>query len=343
MNSPYHDRKVIVTGGLGFIGSNLAMQLAQVGARVIVIDSSVTGCGANPFNLAAMHEQVRLVAADIGDPAIAQEIAGAFAVFNLAGEISHIHSMRQPLRDAAINAFAQLRFVETCGRAAPGVRVVYAGTRQIYGVPQYLPVDESHPIRPVDFNGIHKYAATQYHLMWNDMGRIDARVLRLSNVYGPRMALSIPCQGFLGNFLRRALLGQTIEIFGDGSQVRDPVYVDDVVDAFLLAGAADDARSRVWNVGGAEPLSLASIAASLCRESGAPEPVLRPFPAEHKSIDIGSYSTDTTLIRRELGWQPRVSFSEGARRSIDYYRGELAHYLGDGADACALDGRPLAV
>lgn len=343
MGTAFYDRKVIVTGGLGFIGSSLAVRLATAGARVTVIDSSVTGCGANPYNLAAAGDQVRVVAADIGDAAIADELAGAAVIFNLAGEISHIHSMRQPWRDAEINAASQLRFLESCARAARGVRVVYAGTRQIYGVPQYLPVDENHPIQPVDFNGIHKYAATQYHLMWTEMGRIDARVLRLSNVYGPRMALNIPCQGFLGNFLRRALAGQTIEIFGDGRQVRDPVYIDDVVDAFLLAGAADDAQSRVWNVGGAETLPLARIAEMLCACADAPPPVFRPFPEEHKSIDIGSYSTDTTRIRRELGWKPKVEFAEGARRSVEYYRETLPHYLPDALPECALDGRPVAV
>jgi UDP-glucose 4-epimerase len=343
LDTRYHDRKAIVTGGLGFIGSNLAARLVREGARVTVIDSSVTGCGANPHNLAAVQDRVRIVAADIGDPAIADEIRGSSVIFNLAGEISHIHSMRQPLRDAELNALAQLRFLETCAAAQPGVRVVYAGTRQIYGVPQYLPVDENHPVRPVDFNGIHKYAATQYHLLFYDMGKLDARVLRLSNVYGPRMALNIPCQGFLANFVRRAVLRQTIEIFGDGRQVRDPVYVDDAVDAFLLAGAAEDAKSRVWNCGGSEPLSLARIAAILSREADAPEPVFRPFPEEHKSIDIGSYSTDCTRIARELDWRPRVDFLEGARRSIAYYRAGVAHYLDHAMPACALDGRPLAV
>ena len=339
----FDGRKVMVTGGLGFIGSALAVRLAKDGARVTVVDSSVPGCGANPHNLAAVRDQVQVVAADIGDPAIADAIRGCSVIFNLAGEISHIHSMRQPPRDAELNAFAQLRLLELCGRVEPGVRVVYAGTRQIYGVPQYLPVDENHPVRPVDFNGIHKYAATQYHLQWNEMGRIDARVLRLSNVYGPRMALNIPCQGFLGNFLRRSLLGQTIEIFGDGQQIRDPVYVDDVVDAFLLAGGAEDARSRVWNVGGAEPLSLDRIAALMTAEAGAPEPIFKPFPEEQKSIDIGSYFTDTARIRRELGWEPKVGFPEGIRRSLAYYRSEIANYLRDGKPSCALDGQPIAV
>jgi UDP-glucose 4-epimerase len=237
--------------------------------------------------------------------------------------------MRDPARDAALNATSQLRFLEECARQEPGIRVVYASTRQIYGVPRYLPVDERHPIQPVDFNGIHKYAATAYHLLWSDMGRIDARVLCLTNVYGPRLALWLSGQGFLANFLRRGLLAQPIEIFGDGCQLRDPVYVDDVVDAFLLAGAVDDPKSRLWNVAGPHALTLSDIAAVISTAAGAPPPVCRPFPQEHKGIDIGSYCSDSTRIRKELGWHPQITFDEGVRRSLEYFQREFPHYLSD--------------
>ena len=344
LTAPYLDQKVLVTGGLGFIGSSLTVRLAQAGAHVTVIDSSVPGCGANPYNLDPVSTAVRVVGAGIDDPMVAGEIRGCAVIFNLAGEISHIHSMRHPERDAGLNAFAQLRFLEMCRRTAPGIRVVYAGTRQIYGIPRYLPVNEHHPVSPVDFNGVHKYVAAQYHRMWTDMGRIDARVLRLSNVYGPRMALQIPCQGFLGNFLQRALLGQTIEIFGNGRQLRDPLFADDAVDAFLLAGAADNPRSRVWNVGGPDALPLARIARIVSAEAGIQDPILRPFPEEQKAIDIGSYATDSSLIGRELGWRPRIGFTEGIRKSIEYYRNTLAHYLpADGKPACPLDGMRVTV
>ncbi len=303
------------------------MRLAAAGARVAVVDSRDPVCGANPRNLAAAPG-VRVVEADIGDaPALAGLLRGADAVFNFAGEISHLRSMLDPARDAAINAAAQLRFLEECARQAPGIRIVYAGTRQIYGVPQYLPVDEHHPVRPVDFNGVHKYAATAYHLLWSEMGRVDARVLCLTNVYGPRMALNIPGQGFLGHFLRCALLGDPIEIFGDGHQLRDPVYVDDAVDAFLVAGASDRPGDRIWNVGGPAVLGLAEIAAIVSRAAGAPEPVYRPFPQAGKAIDIGSYSTDSSRIRRDLGWRAAVPFADGIRRTLDWYLRELPHYL----------------
>jgi UDP-glucose 4-epimerase len=331
----YRNRKVLVTGGLGFIGSNLAVRLAEAGARVTAIDSSDPGCGANPHNLAQAPD-VRVIGADIRDSrALAGEIRGAEVIFNLAGEISHTRSMREPARDADLNATAQLRFLEECTRQAPGARVVYAGTRQIYGVPQYLPVDELHPVRPVDFNGIHKYAAISYHLLWSEIGKLDARVLCLTNVYGPRMALNIDGQGFLGHFLRLALTGETIRIFGDGRQLRDPVYVDDVVQAFLLAGTAGPMSRRLWNVGGGAALPLAGIAETISGAAAAPAPQYQPFPAEHKSIDIGSYVTDSSRILEDLGWRPAIPFAEGIRRTLEYYRREMPHYLPGCAAAAA--------
>lgn len=334
---------MLVTGGLGFIGSNLAARLAQAGARVTIVDSCVPGCGANPHNLAGLD--VAVIHADIGDASLlAGAIRGASVVFNLAGEISHVHSMRRPERDAALNAEAQLRFLEECARQAPGVRVVYASTRQIYGAPQYLPVDEAHPIRPVDFNGVHKYAAEEYHRLFASMGKLDSVVLRLTNVYGPRMALRVPCQGFLGTFLRRALQGRRIEIFGSGRQLRDPVYVDDVVDAFLRAGAVSRLASRAYNVGGPEPLSLAQIAGVVSAAAGLSAPDLRPFPEERKNIDIGSYVTDYALTRRELQWRPRVAFRPGIEKALAFYRREREHYLdpGDLEPVCALEASAAA-
>jgi UDP-glucose 4-epimerase len=309
-----------------------------------VADSAVPGCGANWHNIAAAGGDVRVILADIADAAsFAAEIRGCSVIFNLAGEVSHIHSMRRPCRDAALNSTAQLRFLEECSRQAPGVRVVYAGTRQIYGAPRYLPVDESHPVQPVDFNGIHKFSATAYHLLWSAMGRIDGRVLCLTNVYGPRMALGLTCQGFLGNFVRRALLRQPIEVFGDGRQLRDPVYVDDAVDAFLLAGASQAPQSRLWNVGGGATLPLAQIACIMSAAVGMAGPVFEPFPEEQKSIDIGSYSSDSTLIRSELGWQPAVAFEQGVCQTLEYFEREFLHYLRaeDWKPECALQEMPV--
>jgi nucleoside-diphosphate-sugar epimerase len=332
MVSAYRDCKVLVTGGLGFIGSNLALRLAALGAHVTVVDSLVAGCGANPRNLHGAASTIRVIDADIADaPRFASDIRSSKIVFNLAGEISHMQSMRQPGRDQQLNVTAQLRFLETCAEHNPGVRVVYTGTRQIYGVPRYLPVDEEHPIQPVDFNGIHKYAAMAYHQVFTSGGKLDAVALCLTNVYGPRMALHLSSQGFLAGFLLKALLGQAIEVFGDGLQLRDPAYVDDVVDALLLAGAARNPESRVWNLGGSQPLSIASLARMAASAAGSPCPVFKPFPPELKSIDIGSYYSDTSRIQSQLGWTPRVSFERGVRLSLKFYRSQLPDYLNGAA------------
>ena len=330
MELRYAGKRAIVTGGLGFIGSNLVLRLVDEGARVTVLDNLLPGCGGNPYNVASVRSQVRVLEADIGDAA-PEAIRSADVVFNLAGEISHIHSMQFPERDLQVNTVAQLRFVLACAKFNPGVRVVYAGTRQVYGVPNYQPVDESHPVQPVDFNGVHKYAATMYHEMLSRSGQLDAVVLRLTNVYGPRMALDVVCQGFLSTFIRRMVLGERLEIFGDGSQMRDPVFVDDVVDAFLLAGSAPRLTSRTYNVGGGEALSLRAIAETASEIAGLEQPSTKPFPSDRKPIDIGSYRSDSRRIERELGWKATTPFAEGLLRTYHYFRAELPHYLRPGA------------
>ena len=318
---PYRGKKVIVTGGAGFIGSNLTLRLVRDGAHVTVVDPCVPGCGGDVRNLESVLDRVSILGVDIAQPAVFEgAIRQADVIFNLAGEISHIHSMLNPERDLQLNTTSQLRFLQACADWNPGVRVVFAGTRQVYGVPEYLPVDENHPINPVDFNGVHKYAATMYHLMLSRMGLLDACVLCLTNVYGPRMSLTVPGQGFLSAYLRKLELGHQLEVFGDGMQLRDPLFVDDAVEAFLLVGLARPLPSRSYNIGGPEALSLLEITRVVCATAGLPEPTLRPFTAERASIDIGSYRTDSSRIGAELRWAPTVRFAEGFTGTLAYYR-----------------------
>jgi len=349
---PYRGKRVLVTGGLGFIGSNLAIALVREGAAVVIADASVEGCGANPYNIDEVAAAVTVVHASIADTGqLAGHLRHCDVVFNLAGEISHIHSMLSPQRDLQLNSLDQLTFLQACRRFAPGVRVVYAGTRQVYGRPRYLPVDEDHPVSAVDFNGVHKLAAESYHRLLTEAGDLDAITLRLTNVYGPRMALHLPCQGFLGTFVRRSLCGEPLECFGDGSQLRDPLYVADAVDAFLCAGAAVKPPSRIYNVGGPEALTLSRIAEIMAAAGGRSQAFLRPFPEHLRRIDIGSYRTDSGRIARELGWQPRVGFIDGIRQTVDYYRESLPRYLDPRIPqpACTLpvhsapEARPIAI
>jgi nucleoside-diphosphate-sugar epimerase len=320
----YSGRTALVTGGLGFIGSNLVLRLVELGARVTVIDNLEPGCGGREEHIAGVRDRVRLIQAGIEDAAsFAGALAEAAVVFNLAGEVSHTESFIDPERDLRINALAQLRFLRALARANPGVRVVYAGTRQAYGVPRSLPVNEDHPAAPVDYNGIHKFAAMEYHGLMSAHGGIDGCTLRLSNVYGPRMALDARGQGFLPAFLRQTLAGRPLKVFGDGAQLRDPMYAGDAVDAFLALGAARPLARRDYNAGGPEALSLFEIARVCHQLLDIPaEPELCPFPEDHKRFDIGSYVTDWRRLNADTGWRPRTPFREGWRRTLNHYRPE---------------------
>ncbi len=323
----YRGRAVLISGGLGFIGSNLAIRLVELGAKVTVVDSLERGCGSNRDNISAIERQIEVIEKDIGEASTFRSaITKAQTIFNLAGEVSHTHSVEFPERDAQINTLAQLRFLMECADAAPGVRIVYAGTRQVYGVPQYLPVDENHPIQPVDFNGIHKHAAAQYHTMLTRSGRLDAVVLRLSNVYGPRMGVHVPCQGFLPVFFRKLLRDEPIEVYGSGRPLRDPVYVDDTVDSFLRAGRVQAPASRLYNIGGPAALPIREIAQTICAAAGRSAPVHREFPEELKAIDIGGYASDCTRARRELRWRPRTGLEEGVAATLCHFRANWAYY-----------------
>jgi UDP-glucose 4-epimerase len=317
----YKNKFVLVTGGLGFIGSNLVIRLLALGARVTVIDSLVEGCGGNIDNLGPVLKSIRIKIADIKDAhCFAAELERPDVIFNLAGEVSHSASMEAPMRDLELNTRSQLAFLMTCVGYFPGVRTVYASTRQVYGVCGGLPVAEDHPIEPVDFNGVHKFATSAYHLLLSKTGKIDAIVLRITNVYGPRMALNVMAQGVLSVYLRNALAGQPIQIYGEGKQLRDPVHVSDVVDAFLSAGLASG-TSRVFNVGGPEALEIKQIA-KIAAAAGHCDLAWREFDHSQKAIDIGSYRADASRIARELKWQPRIRFEEGFPAALQSYMAE---------------------
>lgn len=320
----YEGRRVVVTGGLGFLGSNLALALHELGAEVTVIDALTPGCGGNLANLGPAQSSIRTVVADIADPAVVPlYLADVQVVFNLAAEIAHLPGTATAGRDLALNVSSQLGFLEHCVQQSPGARVVYTSTRQVYGVPRYLPVDERHPLQPVDFNGVHKLAASQYHLLLTRLQQIDAVVLNLTNLYGPRMALSLSSQGFLAKFFSLAIMGKPLQVFGDGKQRRDPLYSKDAVEAILWAGCRPLGDERVLNIGHSEVFSLLEIAQTLSRLAGLPEPQLCQFPESRKQIDIGDYVTDGRLAAKVLEWRPRTSLTEGLMESLDYYRQTL--------------------
>jgi UDP-glucose 4-epimerase len=317
----FRGRRVLITGGLGFIGSNLARRLVDAGAEVLLVDSMIPEYGGNVANIAGIEDDVTVNIADIRDVHSLPYLVGdCEVIFSLAGQTSHLDSMADPYTDLEINCRAQLSLLEACRLANPDARIVFASTRQIYGRPEYLPVDERHPIHPVDVNGINKTAGEWYHLLYGQMYGIPVCVLRLTNTYGPRMRVKDARQTFLGYWLRQIVAGEEIAVFGDGLQKRDFNYVDDAVDAFLLAATRDEALGKTYNLGDSEVVSLLDLAGKLVELNGGGSFKVVPFPDDRKAIDIGDYYGDFSRIKDDLGWQPRVGLDEGLRRSIDFFR-----------------------
>jgi UDP-glucose 4-epimerase len=332
--SAFSDRACVVTGGLGFIGSNLAVQLAGAGAKVTVIDALIPRHGGSRTNLHAPEfgvsdDAIEVVIADIGDTAaVSGPVGRAEFVFNLAGQVSHVDSMEDPLGDLAINAASQLRFLETIRQVNPGAVVVYGSTRQIYGKPRYLPVDEEHPIVPVDVNGVNKWAGEQFHILYAKTHGLRSCALRLTNIYGPRQRLLGDHHGVLPVFMRKALEGQTIQLFGDGMQERDVLHVDDVVAAFAQAALAPEMAGEVFNIGSPEKLTLRSIAETIVAAAGTNSRVeLEPWPHDRLKIDIGSYATDCSKAKRMLGWEASTPFAAGMAETLAFFRAHAAEYL----------------
>jgi UDP-glucose 4-epimerase len=333
LDKAFANKNVLVTGGLGFIGSNLVHRLASLNARVVVVDSLIPEYGGNPFNLEGLDRRVRVNVADIRDPyCIAYLVQGQDYIFNLAGQVSHLDSVKDPLTDLEINCRAQLSLLEACRRLSQKPKLVYASTRQMYGRPQYLPVDEKHPVLPIDPNGINKMAGEYYHLLYSELYGLHACSLRLTNTYGPRMRICDARQTFIGWWFRQIVLGEQIRVYGDGEQERDLNFVDDVVEAFLLAAISRDSAGQVFNLG-AEPISLKSLARLLAELNGSGSFTLVPFPEDRKPIDIGNYQGDYGKIRSVLAWKPKTPLREGLLRTIEYYRRCWKHYLPETAPA----------
>jgi UDP-glucose 4-epimerase len=323
----FADRRVLITGGAGFIGANLAMRLVDLGARITIVDSLVPEYGGSLHNLAAIEDRVRINIADVRDAhSMNYLVQGQDYLFNLAGQNSHLDSMRDPFTDLEINCRSQLSILESCRKHNPQIKIVYASTRQIYGKPDYLPVDERHILRPVDVNGINKMAGEWYHILYNNVHGIRASALRLTNTYGPRMRVKDARQTFLGIWIKRVIDGEPIQVWGDGLQIRDFTYVDDCVEAMLLAAVTPGADGQIFNLGSNETINLRDLAALLVAIAGAGTYEVIPFPADRKPIDIGDYYGDYRLIQGRLGWRPRIGLREGLRRTLEFYRANRAHY-----------------
>jgi UDP-glucose 4-epimerase len=319
-------KRALITGGMGFIGSNLARALVRLGAQVTIIDSLIPEYGGNLRNLAGIDRNVCVNISDVRDRhSLPVFVRNQHFLFNLAGQTSHMDSMTDPETDLEINARAQLSILEACRNHNPDIRIVFASTRQVYGKPDYLPVDENHPLRPVDVNGINKLAGESYHLLYNHVHGIRSSVLRLTNTIGPRMRVRDARQTFVGVWIKNLLEGKPIEVWG-GEQLRDFTYVDDAVEAFLLTAARTEAVGGIFNVGGGPPVSLCALAELMVSANGGGKFVVKNFPADRKKIDIGGFYADDRKLRSALGWRPRTSLRVALGKTLTFYRKELSHY-----------------
>ena len=330
----YRGRSVLVTGGLGFIGSNLAHRLVEIGdVEVTLIDSMEKDQGGNLFNVDDIKDRVSIHIADVQDSSIVSHlVAGVDYIFNLAGNVSHLDSMSVPLRDLELNCAAQLTLLEACRSFNPHVRIVFTSTRQVYGKPLYLPFDEEHRCAPVDINGVHKLAAEQYHLLYHRVYGIRTTCLRLTNTYGPRQLMHHNRQSVIAWFIHQALDGRPIELFGEGRQKRDFNYVDDAIEALLLVGASEKTEGEVYNLGSTEPVTLAHVAEELIWLTGKGSLAYVPFPPERQLIDIGNCYSSYRKIAEAVGWEPSVNLHEGLERTVEYYRAHRSHYWKENVD-----------
>ena len=324
----FRDKKCLITGGLGFIGSNLARTLLEMGAKITLVDSLIPEYGGNLFNIEDIESRVRVNISDVRDRfSMRALVKDQDYLFNLAGQTSHMDSMHNPYADLEINCHAQISILEACRHHNPDLKIVFASTRQLYGKPDYLPVDENHLKRPVDVNGINKMAGEWYHILYNNIYGIRACALRLTNTYGPRMRVVDARQTFLGIWVNRAIRGEPFEVWG-GEQLRDFTYVDDCVSAMLLAAQNPAADGQIFNLGGQKPLTLGALAELLIEENGGQGTYeIKEFPAERKKIDIGDYYCDWSLIKETLGWEPRVDERQGLRKTLAFYRDNIEKYL----------------
>lgn len=323
----YRNRRVLITGGMGFIGSNIAHALVPLGAQVTVLDAQLPQYGANPFNLHRIAESITVVFGDIRDTnTLTALLPGTDVVFNLAAQVSYIDSGKEPFLDVDINCVGHLRVLEAICRFAPEAKVCFSSSRLVYGKILTTPVDESHPTQPLSIYGVHKLAAEKYYRIYYDTKAVRSAILRLPNPYGPRQQMRHSKYSIVGWFIRQALDRQELTIFGSGDQERDYLYIDDIVDAFLRVAATDRTDGETYNIGTAERVRFVDMVDTVIATVGGGKRIHVPWPVTHERNETGSYRADTRKITSAVGWQPTVSLVEGIARTVDYYRQHRAHY-----------------
>lgn len=322
----YKNKNVLVTGGLGFIGSTLSRKLSDLGANVTIVDSLLPDTGGNLFNINSYETKLKVNISDVRDQYSTNVLVqNQDIIFNLAGVLSHVDSMTNPFNDLEINCSSQLSLLESCKKFNPKVKIIYAGTRNQYGKAKYLPVDESHPMEPTDVNGINCIAGEWYHTLYYRVHGIKTCSLRLSNTYGPRHQMKHPRQGVLNWFVRQIMDGEKIKLFGGGDQIRDCIYVDDVVEAFLLLGVNENVWGEAYNLG-SNPVSLKEFITTAVSVWGKGDFEDVTFPKDRKAIEVGDFIADWSKINKATGWKPKYNLNTGIKATFEYYEKNKQHY-----------------
>jgi UDP-glucose 4-epimerase len=327
----FKGRRVLITGGAGMLGSSLAHRLVQLGSQVTVLDAMFPHFGGNVFNFAGIQDDIRFVRGDIRDEAIVREcVEDVEYVFNLAAQVSYIDSNTDIMTDLDINCRGQIKLLEACKATGAHQRVVFASSRFVYGRIEYNPVDEKHPLNCLSIYGIHKLAGEKYHRFFYDMYRIPTICLRISNPYGPRQQMKHSKYGIVNWFIRLALEGKPLTIYGKGLQARDYVYVNDIAEAFLLAALSDKTSGQVYNVGSGQGVRFRDMARLIAEIIPGTSVMETEWNPGSYFVETGDYVSDITKVRQDTGWSPKVSLREGIELTVDYYKRHKDFYWNDG-------------
>ncbi len=317
----YFGKKILITGGLGFLGSTLAIRLVELGAEVTLLDGMIPDLGANFFNIEPVKDRVKVVIANLGDRAATDYyVRDKDLIYNIGMHSCHLESMANPVYDLETNVIPQVHFLESLRAVNPQTRVVYIGTRAQYGQALTIPITEETPPNPKDIYAATKQAVEWYHLLYNKICGLQVTSLRLGNTYGPRHQMRHPKYGVQNFLIRLALEDQEIKVFGDGSQKREMIYVEDIIRCLLLLGEKEVCLNQVYSIGSAEAITFLELVQAILRACGSGRYVHAPWPEERKTIEVGDVVTDFSRLTAHTGWKPTTLLAEGLQKTVDYYR-----------------------
>jgi UDP-glucose 4-epimerase len=317
----FRNKDVLITGGLGFIGSNLAIELVKLGAKVTIVDNMLPRQGGNLFNIHDIADKVTVNISDVrNELSMNHLVKGTDYIFHLAGQVNHVDSMRNPLQDLDINCRGTLVLLESLRQFNRNAKVIFAGTRSEYGSSVKLPVDEDRPTNPKGLYAVTNLAAEKMVLVYDDVFRIRGACLRITNTFGPRHQMEHDEYGVFNWFIRKAIDDEEIPVFGDGRILRDFLYVEDLIDCFLNVAVTDGAYGEVFNIGTGVPVNFYELAQKIVEITGTGKTRFTEFTQERKEVEPGDYYADISKIRKITGWKPRTSLDDGIARTVEYYR-----------------------